>query len=107
MGIVNRWRTTCPATTESRQRYPDEEAVKALGALAQETRLWAFRLLSEAGPQGRPAGVLADALGVPANTLSFHLRQLLKARLVTKRRIGRQLDRKSTRLNSSHVEISY
>jgi ArsR family transcriptional regulator len=66
-------------------------AVRALGALAQETRLDAYRLLVQAGPAGHPAGMLAETLGVPATTLSFHLAQLLHAGLVTQRRAGRQL----------------
>jgi ArsR family transcriptional regulator len=66
-------------------------AVRALGALAQETRLDAYRLLVQAGPAGHPAGWLADSLGVPATTLSFHLAQLLHAGLVSQRRAGRQL----------------
>lgn len=66
-------------------------AVKALGALAQDTRLLAFRALVEAGPNGWPAGALADHLGVPATTLSFHLSQLLQAGLVTQRRQSRQI----------------
>jgi DNA-binding transcriptional ArsR family regulator len=65
-------------------------AVMALGALAQETRLQAFRLLVQAGPEGRSAGALAEALGVPPTTLSFHLSQLLRANLATQRRLGRQ-----------------
>ena len=66
-------------------------AVRALGALAQETRLDAFRLLVQAGPGGQPAGMLGETLGVPATTLSFHLAQLLHAGLVTQRRAGRHL----------------
>jgi DNA-binding transcriptional ArsR family regulator len=65
--------------------------VKALAALAQDTRLLAFRALVEAGPEGRPAGVLAEHLGVPPTTLSFHLSQLLQAGLITQRRHSRQL----------------
>jgi DNA-binding transcriptional ArsR family regulator len=65
-------------------------AVMALGALAQETRLQAFRLLVQAGPEGRSAGALAEVLGVPPTTLSFHLSQLLRANLATQRRLGRQ-----------------
>jgi ArsR family transcriptional regulator, arsenate/arsenite/antimonite-responsive transcriptional repressor len=67
------------------------QAVKALAALAQETRLAAFRMLVQAGPAGCPAGTLAERLKVPPTTLSFHLAQLLGAGLVTQRRQGRQL----------------
>ncbi len=68
-----------------------KEVVQVLGALAQETRLDAFRLLVEAGPEGLPAGDIADELGVPAPTLSFHLKALLHADLVSSRREGRSL----------------
>jgi DNA-binding transcriptional ArsR family regulator len=66
-----------------------KSAVDALAALAQETRLSVFRLLVEAGPQGLAAGVVADALAVPAATLSFHLKELSRAALVTARQEGR------------------
>jgi DNA-binding transcriptional ArsR family regulator len=64
-------------------------AVTALGALAQETRLSVFRLLVEAGPEGVPAGAVAEAVEVPAATLSFHLKELSHAGLVTARQEGR------------------
>lgn len=67
------------------------EAVEALGALAQETRLEAFRLLVRQGPPGLAAGVLAERLGVPPATLSFHLAQLGHAGLVLSRRAGRSV----------------
>ena len=67
------------------------DAVTALGALAQETRLALFRLLVARGPKGLPAGAIGERLGVAPSSLSFHLQQLLHARLVTQRRIGRQL----------------
>jgi DNA-binding transcriptional ArsR family regulator len=66
-------------------------AVKSLGALAQEHRLAAYRLLVQAGPVGMPAGSLAEALGVPASSMSFHLAQLLNAGLVTQSRQSRSL----------------
>jgi DNA-binding transcriptional ArsR family regulator len=68
-----------------------KEAVEALGAMAQETRLTALRLLVQAGPDGLPAGEIARRLEVPAPTLSFHLRALLHAGLVTSVRDGRSL----------------
>ena len=67
------------------------DAVDALGAMAQETRLRALRLLVQAGPQGLPAGDIAQRLEVPAPTLSFHLRALLHAGLVRSTRDGRSL----------------
>jgi ArsR family transcriptional regulator, arsenate/arsenite/antimonite-responsive transcriptional repressor len=69
----------------------ERSALSALGALAQGTRLKAFRLLVEAGPAGLPAGAIADALGVPAPTLSFHLAQLTHAGLILQRRNSRLL----------------
>lgn len=68
-----------------------DAAVRALGALAQDHRLAAYRLLVQAGPAGLPAGVLADRLGVPASSMSFHLAQLTHAGLIAQRRQGRSL----------------
>ncbi len=68
-----------------------DEVVLVLGALAQETRLDALRLLVEAGPEGLPAGEVARRLEVPPPTLSFHLRAMLHAGLVTAERSGRSL----------------
>ena len=65
------------------------EAVIALGALAQETRLSIFRALVQAGQQGLPAGRIAEGVGVPASTLSFHLKELAAAGLVNSRPEGR------------------
>jgi DNA-binding transcriptional ArsR family regulator len=66
-------------------------AIAALGALAQETRLELFRLLVATGPQGLPAGVIAERLGVQPSSLSFHLAQLTHAGLIAQRRLSRQL----------------
>jgi DNA-binding transcriptional ArsR family regulator len=66
-------------------------AIDALAALAQETRLTLFRLLVRTGPDGLCAGDIAQALGVPAPTLSFHLNQLCQAGLLDQRREGRSL----------------
>ena len=65
------------------------QAVSALGALAQESRLAVFRLLVERGPDGHSAGEVGERLGIPGPTLSFHLRTLSQAGLVTTRREGR------------------
>ena len=67
------------------------QAIAALGALAQDTRLALFRLLVTAGPAGLSAGTIAERLGVVPSSLSFHLQQLLHAGLVTQRRLSRQL----------------
>ena len=65
--------------------------VNALGALAQEHRLALFRLLVQAGEQGMAAGAIADALGVPNSSLSFHLAALTKAGLIRQERQSRSL----------------
>jgi DNA-binding transcriptional ArsR family regulator len=67
------------------------DAIAALGALAQETRLDVFRLLVQAGMAGMPAGQIGERLGLPSATLSFHLNQLRHAGLVSFRREGRSL----------------
>ncbi|MCQ4160526.1 metalloregulator ArsR/SmtB family transcription factor [Roseomonas sp. GC11] len=69
----------------------ETSAVEALGALAQETRLRAFRLLIRQGPEGLPAGEVARRLGVPHNTISTHLAILARAGLVASRRESRQV----------------
>lgn len=66
-----------------------KSAAVALTALAQETRLSVFRVLVEAGPEGVAAGALAKMLKVPAATLSFHLKEISHAGLVTSRQKGR------------------
>lgn len=67
------------------------QALGALGALAQESRLRVFRRLVQAGSDGRAPGELAHELGLPAPTLSFHLAQLKGAGLVSVQREGRGL----------------
>lgn len=68
-----------------------KHAIAALGALAQDTRLELFRLLVQTGPDGLPAGVVAERLGVPPSSLSFHLQHLVHAGLVTQRRESRRI----------------
>ena len=65
--------------------------VKALAALAQPVRLQAFRALVVAGQEGLTPGVIAERLGVGATSLSFHLKELLNAGLVTQERASRNL----------------
>jgi ArsR family transcriptional regulator, arsenate/arsenite/antimonite-responsive transcriptional repressor len=67
------------------------QTVQALGALAHETRLALYRMLVERGPDGLPAGVIAERLGLPPSSLTFHVQHLHRAGLVTQRRVGRQL----------------
>ncbi len=68
-----------------------DEAVAALSALSQDTRLSVFRMLVQSGPEGCPAGEIAATLGVRQNTLSTHLGILLSGGLVRKRRDGRTI----------------
>lgn len=65
------------------------EALKALGALAQDTRLAIFRLLVQAGNDGLSVGTIADKLDLPGATLSFHLKELANADLIEARQDGR------------------
>ena len=68
-----------------------KDATLALSALGQATRLSVFRLLVEAGPEGRMAGDIAEALSLPGATLSFHLKELANAGLISQERSGRNL----------------
>ena len=68
-----------------------KHAVDALGALAHEHRPAIYRMLVEHGPDGLSAGVIAERLGLPPSSLTFHLQHLLRAELVTQRRLSRQL----------------
>ena len=67
----------------------EAQALAALGALAQQTRLQLYRLLATSGPAGLSAGNIAERLGVIPSSLSFHLQHLVHARLTTQRRMGR------------------
>ena len=67
------------------------DVVKAMAALAQASRLEIFRALVVAGTEGMTPSALSDALGVAANTLSFHLKELTNAGLVAQERAGRHL----------------
>lgn len=68
-----------------------EDAVLALGALAQESRLAIYRLLVKRGPDGYSPTDLVEKIGIPAPTLSFHLKELQRAGLIAPRREGRFL----------------
>src|SRR5215467_5825434 len=67
------------------------DAIAALGALAQGSRLDIFRLLVQAGEDGIAAGKIGERLGLPSATLAFHLKELKHAGLVTFTREGRSL----------------
>ena len=81
------------ANTVATQAAPltSTAAIAALAALAQESRLAVFRLLVQAGPQGMAATKLAEALGIAPSSLSFHLKELAHANLVSQERQGRNL----------------
>lgn len=66
-----------------------DDAVTALGALSQETRLTIFRLLVQAGPSGLPVGEIGASLDVAPATLSFHLKEIANAGLIQARHEGR------------------
>lgn len=68
-----------------------QQAIILFDALSQETRLRTFRLLVEAGPKGMPAGRLSAELGIPQNTMSFHLNHLANAGIVLSNREGRSI----------------
>jgi ArsR family transcriptional regulator len=69
----------------------NQDAVVILAALAQDSRLDVFRLLVEAGPEGVPAGHIANSLKLQPNALTFHLDRLREAGLVSVRRNGRSM----------------
>ncbi len=68
-----------------------ETVVKSLAALAQPVRLQVFRALVVRGPDGLTPGAMSEGLGIPANTLSFHLKELTHAGLVTQERASRNI----------------
>lgn len=68
-----------------------QEAIIAFDALSQETRLRVHRLLVESGSEGLPAGELSKTLGIPHNTLSFHLNHMSNAGLISSRRESRSI----------------
>ena len=68
-----------------------KSVVAALAALAQETRLTIFRLLVQAGPSGLPAGRISEIAGIAPSSLSFHLKEMSHANMVTSRQDGRYI----------------
>ena len=82
------------------------EIIGALGALAHEHRLAAFRLLVERGPAGLNAGKIAERIGLVPSSLTFHLQNLQRAGLITRRREGRQLIY-ATDFNAIHELLGY
>lgn len=76
---------------ESKRKVDAREALDAFAALSNEHRLAIFRLLVQAGPDGEAAGDIAEALDMPASSLSFHLAHLTRAGLILQRRESRSL----------------
>lgn len=68
-----------------------KSALDAFASLSQDTRLQTFRLLVEHGREGAAAGTLGETLGIPHNTLSFHLAHLSRSGLVTSKKSGRSV----------------
>ena len=81
-------------------------ALKVLAALSQETRLAIYRFLVEAGPDGAFAGAVAEALGVPSTTLSFHFKELSNADLIEGRQQGTYI-RYTARLETIQAVVGY
>jgi len=69
----------------------NQSAVTLLASIAQEARLRIFRALVQAGPQGLAAGVIGEQLGIPSSTLSFHLKELSHAGLISARQQSRYI----------------
>jgi predicted transcriptional regulator len=69
----------------------DKYVINALAALAQRSRLRIFRALVVKGNEGLTPALLAEMMGMPANTLSFHLKELMHADLISQERSGRNL----------------
>ena len=69
----------------------EKDAINALSALAHESRLRVFRALVAVGTEGLTPGIIAESLGIPAATLSFHLKELASAGLITQERASRNL----------------
>lgn len=69
----------------------NDKAVEAFAGLANEHRLAVFRLLVQAGPEGKPAGEIAEALNLAPSSLSFHLAHMTRAGLIEQRRESRSL----------------
>lgn len=80
--------------------------IRAFDALAHAHRLAAFRLLVQAGPQGMAAGALSQQLGISPSSLSFHLKDLVRAELLGQRHEGRQIFY-SARFETMNALIAY
>ena len=86
MSVTKLHKTSCQY-----RNMNDQEAVSALGALANADRLAAYRLLMAAGGKGLPSGIVAGKLDIPPTRMSFHLATLERAGLLSRNRAGRQV----------------
>lgn len=68
-----------------------QHVLAAMAALSQESRLRAYRLLVQAGPLGMTPGAISEQLGIPASSLSFHLKELSHAQLIVAKQDGRYI----------------
>jgi DNA-binding transcriptional ArsR family regulator len=84
----------------------EPDVVKALSALAQPVRLQVFRALVIAGPRGMTPSTMADGLSIPASSLSFHLKELMHAGLVTQERASRNLIYRAA-FDRMHAVLAY
>lgn len=83
-----------------------KKLIDALAALAQESRLEVFRTLIQAGPEGLAAGKISEITGIAPSSLSFHLKELLHANLVSSRSAGRFIIY-SAQFSTIHQLLSY
>jgi DNA-binding transcriptional ArsR family regulator len=83
--------TTVESNTSRNIEMEVKYVIAALAALAQETRLAVFRLLVQAGPGGLAAMQIAEGVGIAPSLLSFHLKELMHAGLISQTREGRSL----------------
>ena len=84
----------------------NKNAIAALAALAQDSRLATFRLLVQAGPDGLAASRIAETLGLPASSLSFHLKELTHANLIAPRQEGR-FDIYAARIDTMNALVGF
>jgi len=83
-----------------------QAVIQALAALAQASRLQIFRSLVQAGPEGLTPGALGEHLSIAPNTLSFHLKELVNANLVSQERSGRHLHYRA-RFDQMNAVLAY
>jgi DNA-binding transcriptional ArsR family regulator len=90
-GAIRNITLTFRLFSKYRTDMKNAEVIDALGALAHEHRLAIYRLLVEQGPEGLPAGVIGERVGLVPSSLTFHLQSLQRAGLITQVRASRQV----------------